>query len=136
MQPDHVADGESARSAGEAPVQVSATSHTPPETRQVVEAEAKLIASDVPAALTLINGRRTSLSLAPVTASTLAEGWAALKRERGIELWLESRRLGDLRRWEALSRPGALDPKEELPGRNLCFATPLSEKQTNTNFPR
>lgn len=103
---------------------------------RLVEAEARLIAGDFAAAVTLINGRRTSLSLAPVTASNLTEAWAALKRERGIELWLEGRRLGDLRRWEALSRPGALDPKEEIPGRNLCFATPLSEKQTNINFPR
>lgn len=37
---------------------------------------------------------------------TLAEAWTALKRERGIELWLESRRLNDYRRWVALNRPG------------------------------
>jgi hypothetical protein len=103
---------------------------------RLIEAEAKLIAGDVAGALTSINGRRTALSLAPVTAANATEAWAALKRERGIELWLEGRRLGDLRRWAALTRPGALDPKEEIPGRDLCFATPLSEKQTNINFPR
>jgi hypothetical protein len=103
---------------------------------RLIEAETKLIAGDVAGALTSINGRRTALSLAPVTATNATEAWAALKRERGIELWLEGRRLGDLRRWAALSRPGALDPKEEIPGRDLCFATPLSEKQTNLNFPR
>lgn len=103
---------------------------------RLIEAEVKLVAGDLAGALTSINGRRTALSLAPVTVSSLAEAWAALKRERGIELWLEGRRLGDLRRWAALTRPGALDPKEEIPGRDLCFATPLSEKQTNTNFPR
>lgn len=103
---------------------------------RLIEAEVKLIAGDVAGALTLINGRRTALSLAPVTATNVTEAWAALKRERGIELWLEGRRLGDLRRWATLSRPGALDPKEEIPGRDLCFATPLSEKQTNLNFPR
>jgi hypothetical protein len=103
---------------------------------RLIEAEVKLVAGDVAGALTLINGRRTSLSLAPVTAANATEAWAALKRERGIELWLEGRRLGDLRRWATLSRPGALDPKEEIPGRDLCFATPLSEKQTNLNFPR
>lgn len=103
---------------------------------RLIEAEVRLIAGDLDGALTSINGRRTALALAPVTATSLAEGWAALKRERGIELWLEGRRLGDLRRWAALSRPGALDPKEEIPGRDLCFATPLSEKQTNINFPR
>ena len=103
---------------------------------RLIEAEVKLVAGDLAGALTSINGRRTALSLAPVTASSLTEAWAALKRERGIELWLEGRRLGDLRRWAALSRPGELDPKEEIPGRDLCFATPLSEKQTNLNFPR
>jgi hypothetical protein len=103
---------------------------------RLIEAEVKLVAGDLDGALTSINGRRTALALAPVTASSLAEGWAALKRERGIELWLEGRRLGDMRRWAALNRPGALDPKEEIPGRDMCFATPLSEKQTNLNFPR
>ena len=103
---------------------------------RLIEAEAKLVAGDLDGALTSINGRRTALALAPVTATSLAEGWAALKRERGIELWLEGRRLGDMRRWAALNRPGALDPKEEIPGRDLCFATPLSEKQTNINFSR
>jgi hypothetical protein len=101
---------------------------------RLIEAEAKLIANDLPGALASINIRRTALALPAVTAATLAEGWTVLKRERGIELWLEGRRLGDLRRWAALSRPGTLDPKEELPGRDLCFNTPLSEKQTNTNY--
>ena len=101
---------------------------------RLVEAEAKLIANDLSGALTSINLRRTALALPPVTAGSITEGWATLKRERGIELWLESRRLGDLRRWTALARPGELDPKEEIPGRDLCFATPLSEKQTNLNY--
>ena len=103
---------------------------------RLIEAEARLAANDLDGAATLINGRRLSLSLAPFPVATVEQAWSSLKRERGLELWLESRRLGDLRRWTALNRPGALDPKEELPGRNLCFATPLSEKQTNSNFPR
>ena len=103
---------------------------------RLIEAETKLIAGDVAGALTSMNGRRTALALPAVTAANVTEAWAALKKERGIELWLEGRRLGDLRRWAALTRPGALDPKEEIPGRDLCFATPLSEKQTNLNFPR
>jgi hypothetical protein len=103
---------------------------------RLIEAEAKLVAGDVTGALTSMNVRRTALALPAVTATNVTEAWAALKKERGIELWLEGRRLGDLRRWAALTRPGALDPKEEIPGRDLCFATPLSEKQTNLNFPR
>ena len=103
---------------------------------RLIEAEAKLIAgTDIPGAMALINKHRLALSLAPWTATTLPDAWTALKRERGIELWLEGRRLGDLLRWETLNRPGTLDPLEELPGRDLCFATPLSEKQTNPNYP-
>lgn len=103
---------------------------------RLIEAEAKLIAgTDLAGAMTLINAHRVALSLAPWTATTLAEGWTALKRERGIELWLEARRLGDFRRWDALSRPGTIDVLEQLPGRDLCFNTALSEKQTNPNYP-
>ncbi|MBC8086495.1 MAG: RagB/SusD family nutrient uptake outer membrane protein [Phycisphaerae bacterium] len=101
---------------------------------RLIEAEAKLVANDFAGALTIINVRRAALGVPLATAANLTEGWTALKRERAIELWLEGRRLGDLRRWTALNRPGLLDAKEELPGRDLCFATPLSEKQTNPNY--
>lgn len=103
---------------------------------RLIEAEAKLIAGDVAGAMSIINVRRQALGVPLRTAANATEAWAHLKRERGIELWLEGRRLGDLRRWAALNRPGALDPLEELPGRDLCFATPLSEKQTNVNYPQ
>lgn len=101
---------------------------------RLVEAEAKLIANDIGGALTSMNLRRTALGLAPVTAASIAEAWTVLKRERGLELWLESRRLGDMRRWTALNRPGSFDAKEDMTGRDMCFATPLSEKQTNANY--
>jgi hypothetical protein len=103
---------------------------------RLVEAEAKLIAGDFNGAMTIINARRTAVGVPAFTAANATEAWARLKRERGIELWLEGRRLGDLRRWQTLNRPGALDPLEELPGRDLCFNTPLSEKQTNVNYPQ
>jgi len=103
---------------------------------RLIEAEARLIANDVAGAVTIMNVRRTALAVPPIVATTVADGWTALRRERGIELWLEGRRLGDLRRWTDLNRPGILDPKEELPGRSLCFVTPLSEKETNTNYAR
>ncbi len=101
---------------------------------RLIEAETKLIANDLSGALTSMNIRRTALGLAPATASSVTDGWAVLKRERGLELWLENRRLGDFRRWRTLNRPGAVDPKEDMTGRDVCFATPLSEKQTNLNY--
>jgi hypothetical protein len=102
---------------------------------RLIEAEKLLVDGNFNSAMTILNARRTALGLSALTAADITEAWAALKRERGIELWLEGRRLGDLRRWAAASRPGALDPLEELSGRDLCFATPLSEKQTNPNYP-
>lgn len=101
---------------------------------RLIEAEAKLVGGDVTGAMALINARRTALSLQPRVAADAAAAWTALKAERGIELWLEARRLGDMKRWAALNRPGSYDALELLPGRDLCFNTPLSEKQTNPNY--
>ena len=98
---------------------------------RLIEAEAKLVAGDIPGAMTLVNGRRVALALAPWAATNATDAWTALKRERGIELWLEGRRLGDFRRWAALNRPGTSD---DMTGRDLCFSTPLSEKETNPSF--
>ena len=98
---------------------------------RLIEAEAKLVANDVTGAMTALNAHRVSLGLTPWTAANATEAWTALKRERGIELWLEARRLGDFRRWATLNRPGTSD---DMTGRDLCFSTPLSEKETNPNF--
>ena len=98
---------------------------------RLLEGEVKLVAGDVPGAMALVNAHRVSLGLTPWTATIVADAWTALKRERGIELWLEGRRLGDFRRWQALNRPGTSD---DMTGRDLCFATPLSEKETNPNL--
>ena len=87
--------------------------------------------NDVSGAMAKINLRRTNLSLPVRTAANATEAWSALKRERGIELWLEGRRLGDFRRWAAINRPGE---QESMEGRSLCFPIPLSEKETNLNL--
>lgn len=110
---------------------------------RLIEAEAKLLANDVPGAMTLINKHRVALGLQPWTATTLDDGWTALRRERGIELWLEGRRLNDLRRWKAA--PGTMSPLEQpgtgttgapsyLTQQDLCFPIPTSEKQNNPNL--
>jgi hypothetical protein len=115
----------------------------------LIRAEAALIANDWPAAMTLINSLRTSTvsrttnqALQPWTAANITQAWTFLKRERGIELWLEGRRLGDIRRWEAASTPGTLDwPNFEALSslfRNnppsKCFPIPDSERETNPNL--
>ena len=104
---------------------------------RLIEAEAKLRANDVAGAMTLVNAVRTNAGAATITATTSDEAWKLFKRERGIELWLETRRLGDLRRWKATSTPGALDPLESvgsashLKQQDLCFPISTSEQQTN-----
>lgn len=112
---------------------------------RLIEAEARLLANDLGGAMPLINKHRLALGLVPWTATTIAEGWTALKRERGIELWLEGRRLGDLRRWKTANTPGTLSPLEQpgtgsvgapsyLTSQNLCFPIALLEKQSNPYF--
>jgi hypothetical protein len=79
-----------------------------PEMR-LIEAEAilRLTPGNWQAAMTLINANRTryisdktKAALTPWTAANVDDAWTFLMRERAIELWLESRRFSDLRRWE------------------------------------
>src|SRR5439155_20090450 len=77
---------------------------------RLIEAEAKLRNTDIAGAFTSINLVRTNAGPQTLTVPTaIEEAWRLLKRERGIELWLESRRLGDMRRWKQANTPGALD---------------------------
>jgi hypothetical protein len=113
---------------------------------RLIEAEAKLRVDDWPGAMVSINQARanafagTPSAPGAITATDLTDAWRLLKRERGIELWLETRRLGDLRRWAAANTPGALDPLE-VPGaashlarQDLCFPISRSERETNPNL--
>jgi hypothetical protein len=107
---------------------------------RLIEAEAKLRANDLAGGLASINQVRAAAPVAAVTAATITEAWTLLKRERGIELWLEARRLGDLRRWKAANTPGDLDPLESvgaashLTRQDLCFPIGRSERETNPNL--
>jgi len=109
---------------------------------QLIRAEERLLASDQAGAMTFINAARTNAGAASITAVDLTDAWRLLKRERGIELWLEARRLGDLRRWAAAgaAAPGALDPLEvvgaasHLAKQDLCFPVSRSERETNPNI--
>jgi len=110
-----------------------------PEMR-LIEAEDQLMRGNWQAGLDVINTLRTSYGVDPWTASSATEAWGRLKRERGIQLWLEARRLGDLYRWDAAGTPGALDPLEvvgeasHLLTQDLCFPVPRGEIDTNPNI--
>ncbi|MGI9627845.1 MAG: RagB/SusD family nutrient uptake outer membrane protein [Longimicrobiales bacterium] len=117
------------------------------EEMQLIQAEALLVggAGNVGAAVAIIDGLRTAAGMAASGATTLDEAWTALKFERGIELWLEGRRLGDFFRWDRDATPGDLDPLElpsgdqlvgsHLVQQDLCFPISEGEQDTNPNIP-
>lgn len=99
---------------------------------RLVVAESWLQAGSPEVALDVINDLRTLAGVEPWGVEGLEGVWTALKRERGIELWLEGRRLGDLRRWLSNGTPGAV---EDMTGRDLCFPIGATEIDTNPNVP-
>lgn len=116
---------------------------------RLIEAEAMLVAGDWPEAMDAINALRTSvvsettgMPLEPWPAASLEEAWTALRRERGIELWLEARRLNDMRRRTEGGTLGNMHPLEDAsnpdtfldPGRDLCVPISLAEVETNANL--
>ena len=108
---------------------------------RLLEAESKLRNGDITGAMTSIAAVRTDAGAVALAApATLSEAWRLLKRERGIELWLEARRMSDMRRWKADNTPGALDPLEQpgmlshLAKQDLCFPISRRERETNPNL--
>ncbi len=127
---------------------------------RLIEAEAMLVAGDWQGAVARINEVRAHQNelivldaedLPMVSAGSQAEAWLLLMKERGIETWLEGRRLGDLRRWtsmtgippvpftvvrrEATGQPAASDPRVPVTEvSSLCLPVSRTEKLTNPNF--
>lgn len=108
---------------------------------RLIEAESKLRTGDIAGAFTSIALVRVNAgAVALTTPATIDEAWRLFKRERGVELWLEARRMGDLRRWKAANTPGALDPLEQpgslshLVKQDLCFPISRRERETNPNL--
>ena len=115
---------------------------------RLIRAEAALAANDLVEAATQMNVRRAGLALADVGPfATLADGYTALKTERAAELWLEARRMGDIRRWHENNIPGTyIDGNyrdasqvnqfptkvEDLTGRDRAFYVGKSEAETNS----
>jgi len=111
---------------------------------RLIEAEKMLKDGSIAGALAIMNTRRAALSPAPpaLAATDITQAWTVLKRERGIELWLEGRRLGDLYRWKATNAPGALHEMEQPGGaksylaadQSLCYPISKSEREANKNI--
>ena len=133
---------------------------------RLIEAEVLLQKGDWQGALNRINALHTSFTsnktgakLAPWTAANATDTWTLLKRERGIQMWLEGRRMGDQRRWEPIVGQQKTPGNLELPnfearsklfadyprGRELTLGTPTpralcynisdTERNTNDNIP-
>ena len=99
----------------------------------MLRAEAALRNNDVAGAMALINQQRAFYSatlLPPLTATTAAQAWPILQKERGAVVWLESRRFWDLRRWNAEPAP---IKNTFLDNRDKCIPVSLNEKQSNPN---
>lgn len=110
----------------------------------LIQAEAEMTDNNWVEGMDLVNSLRDEVGVDDRTASSADEAWAFLKRERGIDLWLEARRLGDLKRWEENDTPGELHPLEQAnhpsqelpldPDRDLCFPIAETELDTNPNL--
>lgn len=99
---------------------------------RILEAEAKLRNNDIAGAFESINAVRAFHSLAPIAPpATLAEAWPILHRERGAVVWLESRRLWDLRRWNAETGPAHHSFLDE---RDKCIPISRNERLSNPNL--
>jgi starch-binding outer membrane protein, SusD/RagB family len=99
---------------------------------RLLEAEAKLSTGDIGGAFESINTMRAFHELPALAApATLAEAWQTLQRERGAVVWLESRRLWDLRRWNAetgAAHNGFLDERDK------CIPISRNERLSNPNL--
>ena len=126
--------------ADDSPVQMSSG-----QEMRLIEAEALLRqgAGEMAAAMVIVNSLRTDAGMTPWPApASLEEAWTQLRTERGIELWLEGRRLADRRRWSQDGTPGVLDPHETGTTEggpditNMVFCQPIPESETfnNPNF--
>lgn len=111
---------------------------------RLIEAEKFLMDGNIASAMAILNARRAALSPAQpaLNPANLTEAWTMFKAERGIELWIEGRRMGDLFRWKKNNTPGALHVLE-TPGaatsylsaeQTLAYPISKAERESNSNI--
>jgi len=107
---------------------------------QLIIADAKLAANDVPGAVAAINAARAThpgLPAYDATGQTAAQVLTQLVEERRRELFLEGHRLGDLRRYKLPILPAAGTPYTLASGvydQQSCFPLPDVERINNPNI--
>lgn len=98
----------------------------------VLRAEAALRDGQLGPMTDLLNQARAVYGMDPIAQpASVAEAWPVFRLERNTTLWLEGRRLWDLRRWEAQGSPVA-DPFSA--DRDTCFPISLEERRVNQNL--
>jgi hypothetical protein len=108
---------------------------------QLIVAESKLAANDIPGAVAAINAARAThpgLALYDATGQSSAQVLAQIQEERRRELFLEGHHLGDLRRYGLPFLPAAGTPyfTNGQYGTQTCFPLPDVEKINNPNIPK
>jgi len=92
----------------------------------ILRAEAALRGGNVATFEALTNEQRAFYGLEPISAANEDEAWDILQDERGAVLWIEGRRIWDLRRWLDEGR------NDYLAGdRDQCF--PIAEWEVDSN---
>jgi hypothetical protein len=98
----------------------------------MLRAEAALRTGDIPGAFTLINQQRAQYSMAALpTPTDITAAWRTLQKEYGAVVWLEGRRLWQLRRWTVDPGPAHVT---FLNGRATCIPISQAEQQSNPNL--
>lgn len=114
----------------------------------LIRAEAAIAQGQIAQGAALINQVRTSYksdkdgqALAPYAIATAAAAYTALFAERRLELFIEGRRLFDIRRFEEAKNPGTLNlPNFESKSAifhatfSRCFPISQQERLTNKNL--
>jgi hypothetical protein len=105
---------------------------------QMLRAENELRNGNIIEAFNRINAQRAQHSLPALTPpATTAEAWRVLGRERGAVVWLEARRLWDLRRWYnrgGEERAMVLERVPTFADRDRCIPISRDELSTNPNL--
>lgn len=98
----------------------------------VLRAEARLRKGDLAGMTGFLNQARAAYGMAPLSEPASAnDAWPIMRRERAATVWLEMRRLNDLRRWAAAGPPQA---EPFAAGRDVCFPISQTERRVNPNI--
>jgi hypothetical protein len=96
---------------------------------RILQAEAALRSNDLAGFTDRVNEARAFNNLTAISQPANADdAWTILKRERGAIVWIEGRRLWDLRRWNAEGKDSFLTDRDK------CIPISRNEIDSNPNL--